>query len=164
VWGPSQACSSRPGGPHLLARTWAVTWAHTHTAWATADALLARALLAYPLTLTVHRREPGKGGAANQQQQQQQGLVVLGHSPQRGGAGGAAAAAGGGVERSQGPPGGGVLVPVGAVELDLSPLLAVRPGSTAPSCRWVGGERVMQPVCLCVLNVKVSQAGLSVCL
>jgi hypothetical protein len=130
VWGPSQACSSSASGPHLLARTWAVHWAHTHTAWATGDAALARGLLSYPLTLTVHKREPGKG--AGNQQQQQQGLVVQGHSPQSGSAGGGA---GSGGDRGAGPSAGGVLVPVGGIEVDLSPLLATRPGSAAPSCR-----------------------------
>lgn len=96
-----------------MARSWHVDWKFSSHSWAVADARLAVALLAYPLTLTVHRQEPSKQSSGGGQAQ---GLVVQG----KGQAGASSGAA---------------VVPVGCVEVDLAPLLATRPGSNAPSCR-----------------------------
>ena len=116
----SKACSSHAATSNLLARSWHVDWKFcTHT-WAVADARLAAALLGYPLVLAVYKQEPSRGpvGAGAQGQQ---GLMVKGRGTVGSGRGQAA----------EGP----ALVPCGSVEVDLSPLLAKRPGSSAPGCR-----------------------------
>lgn len=129
----SKACSSHAASTNLLARSWHVDWKYTAHCWAVADTRLARALLGYPLTLTVHRQEPSKPGSqggstqgasqgSGQQQQQQWGVQALGLVVQGKGQGGTAAAA-------------AAVVPVGSVEVDLAALLATRPGSSAPTCR-----------------------------
>lgn len=125
----SKACSSHAASINLLARSWHVDWKYTAHCWAVADTRLARALLGYPLTLTVHRQEPGKAGSqqgpsqgSGQQQQQQWGVQALGLVVQGKGQGGTTAA-------------GAAVVPVGSVEVDLAALLATRPGSSAPTCR-----------------------------
>lgn len=118
----AKACSSQPASTNLLGRSWQVDWRCVNHAWARGDGTLARALLAYPLTLTVHRQEPSKqqqrGG---QQQERGQGLALVVQG--KGAAGGPTATA------------AAAVVPVGSVEVDLSGLLATRPGSSAPSCR-----------------------------
>jgi len=78
------------------------------------------ALLGYPLVVTVAKQEPSK-----QQQAQAQGLMLQGKGQAPGGSGSGAMRAA-----------ATAVVPCGSVEVDLSPLLATRPGSSAPSCRW----------------------------
>ncbi|KAF8057294.1 hypothetical protein HT031_006102 [Scenedesmus sp. PABB004] len=72
---PSKAASSAPCAAGLLARAWRVDWGHVGRHWVVADWRLGRALLAYPLVLSVAQQEPA--------------------SARRGGAGGAGAGAAG---------------------------------------------------------------------
>ncbi|KAI8475817.1 MAG: hypothetical protein J3K34DRAFT_516995 [Monoraphidium minutum] len=113
-----------PGAP----RTWAVPLRHCGVFWAAAGVQLARALLLFPLSISVTRQEPVAGGA-------------------RGGGGAAAAPA-------------VVDVPVGSAELDLSPLLAPRPGAREPATRWLSSTlALVHPVAKnlggCRVSVKV---------
>lgn len=124
----SKASSSQQPAS-LLARGWHVDWQFCNTHWATADWRLGRALQAYPLLLAVSKQEPSRRSSAG------------------------ARSAGSTASSTAGDT---VLLPVGAVEVDLSSLLLSRPGSARPSCRWLSGVyAVVHPMCKNLGNTRI---------
>ncbi len=98
---PTAKESGRP-----FARTWQVPLQFCHAHWVQADERLVRAMIGYPLAITVFREEPSK-------------------RPARG--------SNGRDDRDAEPQ--VAHVALGTAEVDLTPLLMVRPGSKQPHSR-----------------------------
>ena len=111
---PSRCCTATDG-TGLLSRSWHVPLQFTALHWVVADARLAKALLGYPLLVTALRHEPCRGQERSSR-----------HSSSRPSEDNAGASRAGAMV---------VDVPIGSAEVDLSPLLLMRPGTKQPDSR-----------------------------